>query len=562
MPQIKEYQTPALGLHVTETGTTATAAGARRVGAEFNEAGSSIAAGGQAIAHATKLAGDAYVDYQDHQQKSAGAVNGVGLLSDLDEDWNQARNKITDPNIPGVAEKWRAETLEPALDRFKQGFTTEKSQDWAEQFTSHLRNHFYTKTSADMASLAGQAVEANVHQSVNKLSNTVRNDPTALDTALKSYEMAVDGMVSTPGLKAAEAGKVKFRLMQHGNEEIVKSAALGHIEKTGEIPDWANDPKYSKYINGAELKQFQQAAANYKRVNESQSKAVVAAQNRISRDQFDRDLNDLAVSTTDENGKIVVGPEHFQRLKQILRDNPDGAAQRAGALRAMENQLRTLTNRMNRADPPAKDSRPVYMDLTKGIADGTVTDVNQIYEHADKLTVSDLNRLRNEFRSVKTDAGQTLLQSRERFFKQWLTVMDQLAPFARSPDGLDRESSARVAAEQKEQELRKAGKNPQEAYNPASPDYFGKPENMQQYAQPNLQTQLRDQAIKQKKAAPPPAAAPPGLPSQQMRDQGLQLLNDRFKAKAVPPPELREKDKVYMTPKGELRWDGTQWFKP
>jgi len=81
------------------------------------------------------------------------------VLSEADDDWNKTRNSIKDPNTPGVAEKWLAEKLEPMLDNFKQGFTTQKSQEWAEQFTSHLRNHFYTKTSADMASLAGQAVE-------------------------------------------------------------------------------------------------------------------------------------------------------------------------------------------------------------------------------------------------------------------------------------------------------------------------------------------------------------------------------------------------------------------
>jgi hypothetical protein len=266
-------------------------------------------------------------------------------------------------------------------------------------------------------------------------------------------------------------------------------------------------------------------------------------------------MNDLAVSTTDENGKIVVGPEHFQRLKQILRDNPEGAAQRAGALRAMENQLRTLTNRMNKADPPAKESRPTYMDLTKKIADGTITDVNQIYEHVDKLTVSDLNRLRNEFRTVKTDAGQTLLQSRERFFKQWSAVIDP-DPIYRTPEGLDRESRARVAAELKENELRKAGKNPQEAYNPASPDYFGKAENMLQYAQPPMQQRLRDQAIQQKNrpsVMPAEKVAPPAAPQS---GSGLKqpVFDERFKGAFRPPGDWQfsPSRQQYRSPDGDI----------
>jgi len=94
----------------------------------------------------------------------------------------------------------------------------------------------------------------------NQASNTARNDPTSLDTVLKTYEMGVDGLVSAPGLKASEAGKIKFRLMQHGNEEsssrlrldISKRPARYRIGPVGGI--------FQIHYAG-ELKQFQIAAA-------------------------------------------------------------------------------------------------------------------------------------------------------------------------------------------------------------------------------------------------------------------------------------------------------------
>src|SRR5882672_2498335 len=115
MPTIREFNTPALGLHPTETGINATAAAARRVGAEYSEAAGAITAGGQAVAHAGKIAGDMYVEYQDHKEKSAGAAHGAEFVKQYDDDWNNTRNGIKDPNEPGVDKKWIEEKLEPAL---------------------------------------------------------------------------------------------------------------------------------------------------------------------------------------------------------------------------------------------------------------------------------------------------------------------------------------------------------------------------------------------------------------------------------------------------------------
>src|SRR5262249_31708516 len=141
--------------------------------------------------------------------------------------------------------------------------------------SAQLRQHLFQKTSADMATLAGQAAVVNTRQTVNGLSNTVRSDPSSMDFALRTLETSVDGMVgSSPNLTGVAAAKVRSEVVQRGKEEIIKSAAMGYIEKTGEVPAWATDPKYSPYINGTELKQFAQAARYYERLGKSEQRAA------------------------------------------------------------------------------------------------------------------------------------------------------------------------------------------------------------------------------------------------------------------------------------------------
>jgi hypothetical protein len=553
MPTIKEYNTPALGLRPNETGISATAAAARRVGAEYNEAGSSIAAGGQAIAHAGKIAGDMYVDYLDHQEISRGAPAFAGLMSSKTDEWNKVAND-SDPNDPTVAQKFVEENLNPALDKFKEGFTTEKSQQWAESHIDAFRQHMFTKTSADMASNAGRAAEVNVRQTINAMSNTVRNDPTSLDFTLQTYESSLNGMVdSSPNLKNTEGGKIKTALMQHGQEEIVKSAVLGHIEKTGEIPDWVNKSEYSKYINGAELKQFEQAAKNYNRLNNAEGRAQRVQRDYEAKSDFNRRVNELEVSTAPKNqGDPPQLPADYWDNIRDLAKHP-GAALEPGRLKTMIENGERITARLNKPEPLGPDSRLTTIDLVQRMRsegpDRLKSD-NDIYAaYMDgKLTNADFNFLRKEWVDNKTVTGEAMNHERSEFFKRYEGFIDPQAQMGvRTPDGQARMYQAEVAARRMEEMARAAGKSPHEVYDPDSPWYFGRPANLLKFGPKTLQQQALEKAQ---------AKQPPTITGDAFKDRFGTMT-----VPTVPPPDKREKDKVYMTPKGALKWTGTGWVQ-
>src|ERR1044071_2017459 len=124
MPNIREFDTGQLGLQPSEIGVEATAAAARRSGAFFHEAAQDFTTLGQRVSSAIRDAGDAAVKYLEHREISQGAANFTALQDAKTKEWN-ATAKSADPNDPSVATRFREESLDPSLDKFKTTFMTE-----------------------------------------------------------------------------------------------------------------------------------------------------------------------------------------------------------------------------------------------------------------------------------------------------------------------------------------------------------------------------------------------------------------------------------------------------
>lgn len=369
MPNIRTFDAGDLSVRPTEVGVEARAATARRVGMFYNQQaaatdmlasetarlagetkqlggeteqlgsfkGQQIAQAGRAISGGIEAAGDAAVKYLDHQQISAGQKAWSGLLMNTTQAWNDTV-KNADPNDPTVAQKFM-DQLDQRLEQFKgDGFYTEGAQKWAEAHTEALRQHFAEKTTADMATLAGHAAKVNTQQTINQLSSTVHSDPSSLDFSLRALESSTEGMLSTsPNLSGTQAGAVRSEILQKGKEAIVKSAAIGYIEKTAKIPPWATDPKYAPYIDGAELKMLEKAAKTQAKANELTEKqlqtyakqqadlAVHTGANKIMADN---------VTIDPATNRPIINPQYFNQVLDLARKYP-GAPSAATTARTL-----------------------------------------------------------------------------------------------------------------------------------------------------------------------------------------------------------------------------------
>lgn len=322
MPNIKEYEAPALGLQPSDRGAASFAAVGRRAGAFYSQAAGSIAGAGARLGSGIASVGDAAVAYMDHREISAGTAKSAQLFDSLTQSWNETAQKA-DPNDPSVANKWREEVLGPALDKFQEGFNTERSQTWALHRTDQIREHLFTKTAADMSSLAGIAVSNNIKETANVYSNTAVNDPSSVQSILDHVDHDIEGIVSSsPTLKGTDRAKVTLEVAQKTKEAIVRAGAFGDIQKSDDpeaaAARWAK--QYPQYINGQEALQLGKAAKTQARVNtniEKQGHLLQKQEDEMAVHQGTNEVFSKRVTVNRTTGKPMVDPKYFQEILDV-----------------------------------------------------------------------------------------------------------------------------------------------------------------------------------------------------------------------------------------------------
>lgn len=394
MPNIPIYEAPPnLGLQPTEIGVDAQAAAARRINAAYNQAGQGMENTGQrlgsAIGGAIAQGGKMAVDQMDHEQISLGAKAGSELLLQKEQEWNDTA-KHADPNDPSVAGKFREESLEPALERFASGFTTEKSQAWAERYVDQVRQHMAAKTTADMSRAAGIATKTNATESANNFATIAYKDPSSLDVALKGFDHALDGMVgSSPNITADDSARVKGEFGLQAKVQIIKSAVAGSIANGGDWQSIANNPKYAGLISGAELQTFAKAAQTQEKNDRLISNQIRITQQQLDDQKVHKGANDIMsnrVSIDPSTGRPTIAPEFFKDALDLARKYPNApnAAETARTMinwgEAKQNEkavpiqddpatVRALTDRLY--DPDKPTSR---LDLMNAQVQGKIND--------------------------------------------------------------------------------------------------------------------------------------------------------------------------------------------
>jgi len=331
MPQITEYNAGDLGIRPSETGIESVAGAARRINAAYNEAADLKRETGRRLGNDIQVGQEAASDYVSHQEISRASGAIAGLRAAKTKEWADI-SANADPNDTTVAQNFIDNSLNPSLEQFRNGFLTDKGQAWADQQIAHFRDHMETKTAADMSSAAGHAVAINHAQTVNGLSNEVYTDPSSLPNALDALDHATGGVVATSPNLNDKAG-VKSRLVEEGKAALVKSAVLGSIDKNGKVPDWASDPQYSKYINVAEIRQFEKAAHVQSRAMQIQDKQYQQLQKQQNEEAVtnanNKNFTDN-VKFDEDSGQVIVDPKFTKNAIDIAKmPGADARTQRA-----------------------------------------------------------------------------------------------------------------------------------------------------------------------------------------------------------------------------------------
>jgi hypothetical protein len=492
VPNIRELNAPSdLAIRPDDRAMEATANAGRRISALYSSAAESTLSVGRTANSTIQDLGNTAVRFMDNREISNGAKNFATLMAGLDAEWNK-RVSTADPNDPAVAQKFLEEVVNPRLDQMREGFNTENSTRFAETQIQHLRTHFVSKTSSDMATLAGVAAKSNINTLTNQLSNAAISDPSSLKTSLKLVEGSIGAMVdSSPTLSGVNAGKLKLELTEAAQAAIVKAAAIGAISANPEAGlKKFSGPEYSKYISGAELRQLEQ-----------QARAVERAQ-RVD-ENYRRKNAELAKEEASD-------AREGEYLQQLHSDDPKERAKVSAAAiandftltRQARERMIGIVERELKPAAAAKISSDTANDLISRIRapEGDprrITDLNPVYEAYEKgkLNKSDFKFVTDEFKNIRTPDGEELGRQQDEFLKSVKPMIDKSNPLLGKIDqsgGLQMYAFT-LALKKKVEEYRKAGKDPRDLMDPSKPDFMGSPAALSQFQKP-LQQSLQDVA--------------------------------------------------------------------
>lgn len=540
MPQIREYEAPALAIKPTETGINATAAAARRIQGEYNEVGDALTATGQRIAGTVREVGDIAVKYEDHREISAGQASYAQMLDSLTKDWNETA-KNSDPNDPSVAAKWREEVLQPQLEEFKKGFNTENSQKFADSKAASTEEHFFQKTAADQSTLAGIAVQKNVHTAATAMSNTAINDPSAVPFLLKNVDHSIGGMVdSSPTLGAVDAARIKSEIGEQTKAAIVRSGAIGAIQKAEDPEKAAEDwiKRYPDYISGADAKAIAGNARQQIRARNYDDALTTRRTKEAATDQSNSATAQYLVDVRSRDPKLANDP-----LAQKILNDPT-------LLKTDKNNLLNYIDRQLKPETAARLSQQTFVGLLREMRapdadpdavmqkawDARLTDPGK----PNSMTESDFNQFRQEVVARKTPEGAAMERDRGMFFKNYATAITgnkSYDPTVGDPKMYNAEMDARRV----EADLRRKNLDPHLAYDPSSEYFLGKPERTAKWAG-NMQQDLSTRA------------SPSG--------QGEKVIGVKVEPATIPAAPQRTANETYQTPRGPMKWTGTGWVKP
>jgi hypothetical protein len=304
-------------------------------------------------------------------QINAGAANGMGVINKYTNLWNDTA-KNADPNDPSVKDKFMAEQLEPALEQFQSGFTTEKSQAWARSFVDRFREHMNEKTSADMSSMAADAVHMNVNKSVNLAIGTVSNDPSSLDFLRDSIKGAIGDIAdSSPNLTPQANAKVKNDLGFAAEKELVHAAISGTIANGGDWQKIANDPKNAAFINRPELDMFAKAQKAQERREIIENKQIKLAEQQETDDKAEKQITSIMGTGVkfDQNGTPQISGSTVGQLWNIVTKTPDISDKVRKAVQGEINWIEAKQNQ--KKSEVINDDPKVLGDLTDRLLDPT-----------------------------------------------------------------------------------------------------------------------------------------------------------------------------------------------
>lgn len=384
MPNIRTYTSPVEGFRPSDLGSDAAVQAARRIGSYANESAAHVDQEGRDFGQAAAgLGRAAAVAYDVHQQAEAQheIAFGAAKLSDFTANqtagWNDLAKK-SDPNDTSIRTGFFEKSFNPGLDKLGDAFQTDRGKEWFAERAAALKEHFQTKTAADQASRAGDALVQNINTFKNNTSNTVYSDPSSYPFARDNAEKSIGAMVdNSPSLTPEQAAKAKTEVTQSVQKELAHSAFKGmaDVNPTGAVQE-LNKGTFDKDITGDERGTLQKYAESIQHMQLADKRSAEEEKRRqeqqVSEKTFSNYFSHVSI---DDKGGIQL-PAGFgqaaltdQRLKGPEKAALIGLVERANSPKPVQTDwdlVRSMTVRAAGDNPP--DNAEVYSHIGNGLS--------------------------------------------------------------------------------------------------------------------------------------------------------------------------------------------------
>lgn len=376
------------------------------------------------------------------------------------------------------------------MDDYQNSFLTPGGRQFAQEQIQTLRQHMAVTAIGDASKMAADALQANVGKMADAWSVAARNDPSSVDYLIDQARHTVDATVgSSPALTPADAAQARTELTDKMIRQIVRAGGLGVTESSSnpEAASQAYATRYAQYIDPVEIDQFVKNARFYSNLDRSQARAAREDQDYAARRQFNMSLNQLESESMPQNaGDAPQVPQNgYDRLRQLIRDNPNGAAQEAGRVRTTVDNWEAITKRLNSPEVLASVSHQTtvqrFNDLRAPDADLTAITrkINEDYGNS-LLTNGDRSYLLKEVDNLRTPGGQHLNDMKRLLTEAVKPSIIGFLSVKDDPEAAEHMYQWEFELNRRISDLQREGQDPFVVFDPSKPEYMGSSKALEQ----------------------------------------------------------------------------------
>lgn len=508
MANIKVYEAPVVGLDISDRGVegfSQASVRARQMGVQskhsLDEAGKEIGGGLEAVGgelrREARLKDDDKVSAQALLSQNTASNDAARQLEiDANESYKDfLKGQLTgDKYDPDGYKTWLQDKLQPMIEKYRGTAQSTKNGTHIESHVEHIADTYLKRSINDDSHVQGyraqRAYETRVATNMSRIDES-DGDPNTLKEVQKSLDIDVQGMSGAlANLSAEEAvqfekhkAAVQRGFTERSAEKYVMAAKTPDdiAKRIAEVKDPKGPWGSNEYPLGQ--KDFEKVDTWGKHAQTN-----FEHKNIQLRQGAERDFNKVAGDMIDELHTKGPTPNVFEKIKEWRNDpnHPERVEQISEArLNSFYESYRKEAG--NRDDVTKLPDQETLQGFRKRLGDGEIVSVDELYKAKSegKISKDQYDEFHARSKELSTADGKDLNAVRKEFVDGQKLIIDPEYGQRKYPQGTP---LGTVNRQKMEMDLRKAeealkadNKNPKSLYDPASPNYFGKPENMQRY---------------------------------------------------------------------------------